>query len=340
MENSLIIKRKKKVERIILLIIIISFALCIGMFSWGFKISEEELPQPRDMHKVIAFDSNKVGVYAKIDVQLLTDYFATYGEGNANDEKYYFIDDEEGYYYIVCLTDKTFKKLESVYNFKFEEGAKIPDAITITGITKKIPSELRKIAINSYSKVFSDNNVNEENFENYYGTIFLKEGEDPRNYDVQYMLGFIAFFTFVILLIYYIVIKIKTKINLKKLKNNEEYDRIEYEMESDNKDEFVKTGAALTQNYIVNVSSGFKAIKYTDIGWVYPFETKQNGITTSRSIIIYTQDRKKHQITISNPISRNGINEFKEIYNKLMEKAPNAMFGYTAENIERFKETK
>ena len=337
MENSKLVKKKKKFEKTVLLVAIIFFIIAAVMIGWAGNIQEEELPEPRNMHSVIVFDSNKENVYAKIDAQLLTDCFASYGEGNSNDEKYYFVDDKDGYYYIVCLTDETFKKMENLYNYTYTEGAELPESITITGITKSITPELRKIAIDSYGEIFSDDNVNEENFENYYGTVFLKEGEDPREPDMQYIFAFLALVFFLIAIIEYLIIKIKTKKGMKKLKNSEDYDRIEAEMESDEKDEFLKVGTVLTKNYVVDGSFGFKAIKYTDIDWVYPFEFKQYGITTNRRIIVYTKDKKMHNIAMSDAISKKGRNEFDEIYNKLREKAPNAAFGYTKENIEKFK---
>lgn len=337
MENSMLMKKKKKFEKIILLVAIISFIIAAVMIGWAGNIQEEKLPEPRDMHSVIAFDSNKEDVYAKIDAQLLTDCFASYGEGNSNDEKYYFVDDKDGYYYIVCLTDETFKKMESLHNYTYTEGAQMPEPVTITGITKSIGTDLRRIAVDSYGEIFSDDSVNGENFDDYYGTIFLKEGEDPRDPDVQYIFAFLAFVFFLIAIIEYLIIKIKTKRGMKKLKNSEDYDRIEAEMESDEKEEFLKIGTALTKNYIVDGSFGFKVIKYTDIEWVYPFKFKQYGITTNRRIIVYTKDKKMHNIAMSDAISKKGRNEFDEIYNKLREKAPNAAFGYTKENIEKFK---
>ena len=337
MENSLLIKKKRKIERILLFVAIISFIIVIVMIGWGSKIQEEELPNPRNMHSVIAFDTQKEDVYAKIDVQLITDRFASYGSGDSNDEKYYFVDDKDGYYYIVCLTDATFRKLENIYNYTYTEGGEMPQAITITGITKSINSDLRKIAIDSYGDFFSDDNVNEENFEDFYGTVFLKEGEDPRDPDLQYLIALLAFVFFLIAIIEYLVIKIKTKRNMKKIKNSEDYDSIEAEMESNEKEEFLKIGTVLTKNYIVDGSFGFKVIKYSDIEWVYPFKFKQYGITTNRRLIVYTKDRKMHNIAMSDAISKKGRNEFDAIYNKLMEKALNAMFGYTKENIEKFK---
>ena len=42
----------------------------------------------------------------------------------------------------------------------------------------------------------------------------------------------------------------------------------------------------LTDRYLLSYAGGVKLIELNDIVWVYPFITKQNGITTSKSIYV------------------------------------------------------
>ncbi len=91
-------------------------------------------------------DVDKENVYASIDVNVMTDYFAT-NDYAGIEHKTYFVWDEE-YIYIVDLNDQTREALNSIYEYSYaEEKMEEPKAVTIKGMTKTIPSDLKKIAI-------------------------------------------------------------------------------------------------------------------------------------------------------------------------------------------------
>lgn len=341
MEENAVMKKKKKMDRVYLIIALIALAITILMGYLIYETGNQELSEPVDLHNIIYGYTKKEDAYAKIDVQYLTDSFARYGDGSANDEYYYFATDTKGYGYIVSLTHSTFSKLKEINEYTYNEDAEMPDAITITGVTKPIPEDIKNIAVDIYSEIYETSEVTSENFEDYYGTVYLKEGASPTDTSITIysVVIFISLIFFIISIIFYIVIKVKTKLKLKKIKQSGEFENIELELSSNEKEEFKKIGTVLTKSYIIDGSFGLEVIKYQDIEWIYEHKVRTNGIVTKRSIIIIAKDKKKYKVAVTdaNPFSKKTIKEFNEIFNKIIEKTPNALVGYTKENIEKMK---
>ena len=118
MEENAVMKKKKKMDRVYLIIALIALAITILMGYLIYEAGNQELSEPVDLHNIIYGYTKKEDAYAKIDVQYLTDSFARYGDGSANDEYYYFATDTKGYGYIVSLTHSTFSKLKEIYEYK------------------------------------------------------------------------------------------------------------------------------------------------------------------------------------------------------------------------------
>ncbi len=98
-----------------------------------------------------------------------------------------------------------------------------------------------------------------------------------------------------------------------------------------------KAKVYLTKDYIINFAKGLEIIDYNDISWIYPYEFRQNGALTQKSIYVITNNSKTHIIASVN-VSKKMLAYFDEIYNSLLLKVPDALHGYTDENRKIFKE--
>lgn len=339
MENNDIIKSGLKRKNIYLIISLVALAVAIALFVWTGTIVNKEVGNPEDLHKVIIKSGEKNNVYSKVNIQLLTDEFAIYGEEDSTDSKYYFAFDED-YCYIVNLTTSTFYSLKEIndYTYTQDADAAIPEPVTVMGMTREIPKELKEIAIDTYNELMGEEIVNEENFEDYLGSVYLCEGITPQDdIDLQVLGICISGATFIILLIYYITISYKTRKVIKKYREKEEFEKVEDELEREEKEEFRKAKIVLTKNYLVDISKGLDIIKYSEIAWIYPFNLRQYGATTSKSIVIVTEDKKTHKIATINSLSRKQKEEYERLFNSIVEKAPHALVGFTRENKQAMK---
>lgn len=339
MENNEIIKSAFKGKKILLIVSIIALVIAILLFLWINEIVNKEVGEPQYLNDVIDNSGEKENIYSKVDVQMLTDEFATYGEGDITDEKYYFAFDGE-YYYILNLTTSTFYSLKEIndYTYSTDENAIMPDPISVTGMTKKIPEELKQIAIESFNSIIGEEVVNEDNFEDYYGDIYLIEGMTPQdNIDIQVFALCMALATFIVCFVCYLYKNNKIKRTIKFYKQNEEYDLIEKELENSEVQEFKKAKTILTRNYIIDASNGIDIIKYSDIIWIYPFKLRYWGLTTTQSLIIVTENKKKHKIVTISAFSNKAKEEYEKVFEYILSKSPNALVGFNKENKEAIK---
>ena len=71
---------------------------------------------------------------------------------------------------------------------------------------------------------------------------------------------------------------------------------------------------------------------------MYPFVSKQNGITTSKSLIIRTNDKMKHQISNINNFSKKRKEEYDEVMNFIYNKNKKITLGFSKENRQQMKD--
>ena len=336
-EKKLKIQKKLKRNNGILIGAIILFLLMIGMIIWIYMIQNAKLEDPHSMHDVIASGVERENVYAKMDAQLLTECFATYGDGSSTDKRYYFASDGT-YTYILNLTVSQFNEMKTIYEFTYDasEDAIVPDPIEVTGVTAFIPTDIREIAIDAYNEMMEEELLTEENFDEYIGSMCIQVGTTPRdNYVWQFVIAFTAGVMGIALLFIYLNYHFTTKKTLKKYAN--QMDEIYQEVEAEETNIYNKEKLYITKNYLLDLNTGLNIIKLSEIEWMYPHEYRRNGIST-KSIVVVTSDGKRSQISKMEVISKKAKETFDEIYNKISEKTPNAMNGYTKENIKAMKE--
>lgn len=244
------------------------------------------------------------------------------------EDKYYFLSDGE-YAYIAYLDYQTVQEINNITN----SGS----IVKLTGITKKIPSDIKNIAIDVYNDILGDNLITQDNFESYFGSIYL-DVTSPINDNTVYVLLSIVFGVIgLLILISYITFRVITNKTIKNL-SLEEWHKINSEIEEASTNYYKKAKLYLTKNYLVYFSRGMNAIKYTDILWMYPFELRQYGFTTTKSIVIVDKKNKKHVIAGISNLSRSSKNTYDEIFSTIMNKNKNIFIGFTSENKNKVKE--
>ncbi len=291
----------------------------------------------KEMKDVVPLaDVKTEGKYASVDVQVMTDYFAT-EDSTAIEHKSYFVWDDK-YIYIVDLNDETREKLNEIYDYSYnqEEDAVAPATVTIKGMTKTIPSNLKKIAIDSYNKLFSENLLTSSNFSTYLGVVYLNTFESPMTSLPMKLVGALPTFVIgVILLIVYLTRSRTTKKSIEKLENK--WEQVLKEVDSTDAIFYKKAKLYLTRNYLISYLNGLEVYDYKDIVWVYPHEYRYNGSVSQKSIFVVTKNSKAHKLaTVS--ASKKNLVLFDEMYNTFTNRMPDALSGYTKENKEKAKE--
>ena len=139
-----------------------------------------------------------------------------------------------------------------------------------------------------------------------------------------------------LLIIVYIVRNKKGKNILKEY--GRELEKIEEDVNSGKGIHNKECGVYLTDRYLFSYANGVKLIEIKDIIWIYPFITKQNGITTSKSIYVITNNGKSNIIAVVNTWGKKNKASYEELYQDIINKVPNVLVGYSKENKEKVKE--
>ncbi len=285
--------------------------------------------ETKSMHQLI-LDNVEEGKKGHIDVTNVSDYFAYY-PGDRN--KFYFVMDQEDYLYIIRMSPSNDTKL--INTLEKDEIAKID------GVTKKIPSDIKEIALEVYNEMLEaeeNEPITVDDFENYFGAIYLDLEANPFGIEELALLLIFLLALFGLGFGLYGGISIwrfKRKIN--KL-TTEEREQIDQEMNDSNAFYYANAHTYLTTHYIVNFASTFEAIPYSDVIWVYQFIQRRNGIKASQSVIVMTKDGKRHTIATLNGLTKKAKDVFDEILETIAKKSTNALIGYTSENRKQVKE--
>lgn len=322
--------KPKKTLLVLGLIIIV-----IGLFGGGiltFFVSKEDATNLRDV--------NEPNIYSEVDVSLVTSYFATL-ETNNSLEKYYFITDTEGYLYIAKMDDETFAKLKANYDYNYSTDPTLeePDSVMISGTSEEIPSDIANFAVEYLQEDLGLSEVNINNYNNVIYPFLINTYITKTNtiMDIAIVFGIITVIGLVILM-FYINKQAKIKDNIYKYRKS--LDEVEQELEDSKVIYNSLCKIYITTNYIISYKNGLNILNINDIIWLYPYEVKQSGITTSSSICIVTNTKKKYFVGKINITNKDKEEAYNELYNILLQKTPDALHGYSKENQEKIYNTK
>lgn len=317
-----------KPGKILLIITIIAIIGTIALFGAGVYTSYNATKSPEPLGTLIDNGEDKEGKYAKIDVVTIPYGFAEEGKGRY----YYFVKDADGYMYIVRITDSTYKKLEKMYNDREGEVK-----YEFKGYTYKIPASLKRLAIEAANEGVEDESkkMTYANFEGYVGSVYIDETKKPESDDSSmfYGMGIMAG----VLTVCLVIASVTQIINVRKItKNSELMEELKAELAGNTDDTYKKLKLYLTDRYIISRTGGIEAFGYKDVIWEYSLIRYVNGVAQGKTLIIYTRDKRRHNLAATGPNDE----RIEEIMTEISDKNPNVRVGYTKENRQFFKEFK
>jgi len=308
------------------LIIWIIVALC-GVGIVLLSLNMNNIRKSSDFHEILATGEKTTNKTVHVEVNEQPYVFAYYPGDNTG--KFYFLWDEN-YIYVSFLNQTEYNRLNT------EDIHDQPK--TVTGVTKTIPADIKKLALEAYNEnVEKENQLTMADFDSYFGSLYLDQTEVDPVTVICLILGIIAWMTGFISFITNLIILLKLKGKMKKI-SDEDWERVNEELDADDAFYYKNAKLSLTKNYIVDFSKGLKVFKYSDLLWMYKYEYRYNGINTQLSIILYTEDKKRHVIAALPGYTKKSKEVNKEIMESIMDKNKKMFVGYTKENRAKMKE--
>ena len=309
--------------------LIVGLSFLIFSFLLGIVLVWEK---EKEMKNVAPLgEVKKENVYAAIEAQVMTDYFAT-NDYSGREHKTYFVWDEK-YLYIVDLNEQSLADLQGIYDYSYNEGQAKPSPVFISGTTKNIPTDLKDIATKAYNDLYKEDVLNANNFSDYLGVVYLDTYDNPMmDLSTSLILCLPTLIGGCIILFGYFYKNNLTKKSIRKLGNK--WYMVLKEIGSYDTVCYKKAKVYLTRNFIISYTNGVEVYDYNDIVWVYPHEYRYNGVLSQKSLFIVTKDTHMHKLAIVNASKKN-LTLFDKIYDTFLKRVPNALSGYTNENKER-----
>ena len=328
--NSIAFKKSNKKNTMLLVLGIVLLLGALVCLYFGISYENKEKPELINLKESINNKNYKENIYSYLDISMRPYVFAVYEE-NGKEEigKYYFVMDDANKLYIIYIDKTTYSKLNK------EEIKDNP--VKITGITKKIPNDIKDIAIESYNEYMQEEYLTKDNFKDYVGIIYLDTVTNLYDSTLYYIgSGFIGLIS-LILITSYIIIFIKNKKIFKKL-SQEEIAKIDAEIEGLETSKYNNMKFYLLKDSLVDTSNYIIAVKYKEIVWAYPYVQRYNGLPVNKCIRIVTKDKKKYNVANTKIINKEKDKILDEIIEKLKEKNKDIILGYSLENKKEVKE--
>lgn len=316
------ILKKSKTSLIVWIIV----AVCAAVI-FALSIFMNDFRKSTSLHEILAAGESSENKLVHVDVKEIPYVFAYYPDDSTG--KFYFLSDGE-YYYIAFLSSKKFNELntESIQE----------NPITVTGITKKIPADIKKLALEAYNEEQDkEHRISSSEFGDYFGLIYLDETEVDFVQVIMLLVGMIGWIAGLCGTIAQLIIVIRLNKTIKKF-DEKEWEIINQELEDNDAFYYKNAKLALTKSYVIDFSRGFKPIKYSDILWMYKYEYRYNGVNTQLSIILYTNDKKRQVVAALPGYTKKSKVVNQEIMETIMKKNEKMLVGYTKENRQRMKE--
>lgn len=325
MDYNKIFKSKKS----ILIVALVLVAITIGLFVASYIVNKKKYEgvQMHTYNDLISKNEDKENMLVKLEIADLPYLFATKDEKNTK-YKFYFAFDENNYWYIVRITDDTYKKMEEQYNqdkdnFKY----------VLKGYIYDDEAELKKLAISAYNEGLpaGAEKLTLSNFKDYLGSTYLDEVITPTSSETTTLMG-IGIGVGILALVF-VIIYTSQLIRLKSTLKKYNIEELKEELSNCNIDEYKKQNVYLTNKYVISTINGLDVFEYKDILWIYNEKRKQNGILLGVWIIACTKDKKKIQIA-----SAKKDDILIQIMSRIKEKNQDMLVGFTSDNVKQYKE--
>lgn len=200
MNEEMILKSKKKL--VVLLFIYLGIALAFIGTAF-FKLSSMKKGKTLDLSE-LALENN---VKEKQNVEFNIDNIPILIEWDSEkDNKLYYVKDENNNTYLISLSEETYKKIFKQYNVVTK---KLSNTYKLKGITYKVDEQIKDIVLSNKENLFN-NELNADNFSEYFGDFYIKENYvSNREITFYKILVLIGVFFIVLALIYVVPAIIK-----------------------------------------------------------------------------------------------------------------------------------
>ena len=318
-----------KCKKSMLVIGIILFVVFMGL---GLLIYSGEVNAE---YEVLTKNTSE-NVYAKLNVSLLDSAFAT-ETLDGKEKDYYIAFDENDNPFIIVLNKSGLESLRKIQEYTLSETEiEKPNPVMVYGNVSKSDTEVFKY-LQEFLKDEDGNTYTIDELKSVVGENYLDTTWDNKEEGIFALILFGVFsLSGLILIIVYFVRNKKSKKILEEYER--ELEKIEEDVKSGKGIHNKKCKVYLTDRYLLSYAGGVKLIELNDIVWVYPFITKQNGITTSKSIYVVTNNGKSNVVAVVNTWGKKNKAFFEELYQDIINKVPNVLVGYSKENMEKAKE--
>ena len=297
--------------------------ICVAAFIISPRI--DSTASAREFHP----NQSMRGSYAYIDVVEVSDWIYNIDNGK---EVYYTVRDVDNYMYTVRLSKSQFAAMSAQYAyFNRAEGDPMsePAPYRLYGVVRKPSSEVVDAVI-LYWRIDST-----EEYNMYFGKTYLDATSTPGS-NAQAFLFIVAIVGLGIWLGLLKTVTAPAKAYKKcaaELMQSGELDNAAIEFTDPANVILEKDKARLSGRFIFGKNTGI-AVRYDDITWCYKHTLTYNG-STSSSLIINTRTIKKHQLFVIPNYDVNGMIQY--VMEVISQRNPNALIGYTAENIQASK---
>ena len=318
-----------KCKKSMLVIGIILFVVFMGL---GLLIYSGEVNAE---YEVLTKNTSE-NVYAKLNVSLLDSAFAT-ETLDGKEKDYYIAFDENDNPFIIVLDKSGLESLRKIQEYTLSETEiEKPNPVMVYGNVSKSDTEVFKY-LQEFLKDEDGNTYTIDELKSVVGENYLDTTWDNKEEGIFALILFGVFsLSGLILIIVYFVRNKKSKKILEEYER--ELEKIEEDVKSGKGIHNKKCKVYLTDRYLLSYAGGVILIELNDIVWVYPFITKQNGITTSKSIYVVTNNGKSNVVAVVNTWGKKNKASFEELYQDIINKVPNVLVGYSKENMEKAKE--
>lgn len=318
-----------KGHKSMLVIGIILFVVFMGL---GLLIYSDEVNAE---YEVLTKNTSE-NVYAKLNVSLLDSAFAK-ETLDGKEKDYYIAFDENDNPFIIVLNKSGLESLRKIQEYTLSETEiEKPNPVMVYGNVSKSDTEVFKY-LQEFLKDEDGNTYTIDELKSVVGENYLDTTWDNKEEGIFALILFGVFsLSGLILIIVYFVRNKKSKKILEEY--GRELEKIEEDVNSGKGIHNKKCKVYLTDKYLLSYAGGVKLIELNDIVWVYPFITKQNGITTSKSIYVVTNNGKSNVVAVVNTWGKKNKASFEELYQDIINKVPNVLAGYSKENMEKAKE--
>ncbi len=254
-----------------------------------------------------------LGTYAYLDVVAFDEWVCTY-----RDETYYVLYDSSGEAYLSVISDSAMKKME-------RKAAKVEDYTHYFNENYRMYGLVKSVNYTVFGYVEDVYGLPDDQYVQYFGKCYFNTTENPNTNSAWMWWTFATFSGFFAAV--FCIIWLGTEIPFRREIRDyteEEFAEAARMLDETNKKQNVIFG----EHFLISRGSGM-LVRYSDILWMHLLDSYVNGVYMGRSVRVHTRRRNSFKLS---PATANLQQELTDIMNRITEKNPDVLVGYSKEN--------